>query len=196
MKESMLYKVIRPIVTSAFKILYRPKIVGKEYIPSNGRIILAGNHTNNLDSILLMCSTKRCIHFLAKIELWKGPKKIIFNNLGLIPVNRKIKDHNVLVNAEKYLEDDKVIGIFPEGTTRKDGKKELLPFKIGAVKMASDTNSKIVPFKITGDYKFFSKNLCIRFIEPITINKKNLDKENDKLRNLVEQIEVANNVSI
>jgi len=45
-------------------------------IPSKGKIILAGNHTNNFDSVLLLATTKRQIHFLAKDELTKGIKKI------------------------------------------------------------------------------------------------------------------------
>lgn len=43
----------------------------------------------------------------------------------------------------------------------------LLPFKYGAVSMAKKTNSKIVPFIVTGDYKFRSKNLTIRIGKPI-----------------------------
>ena len=183
-RESALYKVVRPIVKGLFKILYTPKIIGKENIPKEGRIVLAGNHTNNFDCILLMSSTKRPIHFLAKEELWRGAKKIIFSNLGLIPVNRKIHDHTALEKSEGYLKDEKVIGIFPEGTFRKD-KNGLLPFKIGAVKMAYDTKSKIVPFAITGDYKLFSKNLKIVFGRPLEVISDNLDIENEKLKTKV-----------
>ena len=70
-KEPILYRVIRPIVTVLFKLFYRPTIIGVENIPKTGRVVLAGNHTNNLDSMLLVSSTKRCIHFLAKIELFE-----------------------------------------------------------------------------------------------------------------------------
>ena len=42
-----------------------------------------------------------------------------------------------------------------------------LPFKFGAVSMAKKTDSLIVPFVITGDYKFRSKNLVIRIGKPI-----------------------------
>ena len=101
-----------------------------------------GNHTHIFDSLLLISTTKRSIHFLAKNELWKGSKKIIFSNLGLIPVNRKAKDHKALESAINYLNNDKLIGIFPEGTTEKG--KGMLPFKIGAIKMAKETNSKIL----------------------------------------------------
>lgn len=189
-KESILYIIVRPIIKVLFLFLYRPKIEGRENIPNSGRIILAGNHTNNFDCLLLMSSTKRCIHFLAKDELWKGPKKIIFSNMGLIPVNRRQKDPNSLRSAEKYLNHEKVIGIFPEGTTEKE-KGKLLPFKIGAVKMAYDTNTKIIPFAITGKYKIFSNNLKIKFGESLTINSENLTQQNDKLKETIEKLMVG-----
>lgn len=185
-KDSLLYIILRPIIKILF-LLYTPKIVGKENIPKEAKIILAGNHTNNFDCLLLISSTKRCIHFLAKDELWKGLKKIIFSNMGLIPVNRREKSHHSLEMAENYLNNGKVIGIFPEGTFSKD-KSRLLPFKIGAVKMAYDTNTMIVPFAITGKYKLFSRDLKIIFSEPISINSEDLEKENNRLRNIISDL--------
>ena len=184
-KESMLYKIVRPILKFLFLNLYRPKIIGSENIPKEGRIILAGNHTNNFDCVLLMSSTKRCIHFLAKVELFKGFKKVIFSNLGLIPVDRSKKNPDALKTAKMYLENDMVIGIFPEGTFSKTD--ELLPFKIGAVKMAYDTDTTIVPFAITGKYKLFSKDLKITFGKPLSISD-DLDIENNNLRDLISKM--------
>jgi len=181
-KEAILYRILRPIVTVLVKLIYRPKIIGSKNIPKEGRIILAGNHTNIFDCLLLIASTKRSIHFLAKDELWKGIKKILFSNLGLIPVNRRQKDHKALESAYSYLRDEKVIGIFPEGTI---GKKGILPFKMGAVKMAGVTDTKIVPFAITGKYKIFSNNLKIVFGKTIKIDNKELEHENDELRNII-----------
>ena len=181
-KDVLLYKILRPVITFLFKLIYRPKIIGSENIPKIGRIILAGNHTHNLDCAILISSTKRNIHFLAKEELFKGFKKILFSNMGLIPVNRKIKDHNVLIHAYNYLENEKVIGIFPEGTI---GKGRILPFKIGAVKMAYEKKCTIIPFSITGTYKLFSKDLKIEFGKPIKIEDNDLTKENEKFRNII-----------
>lgn len=186
MKESRFYKVMRPIIKALVFIFLTPKCEGLENIPKTGKLILAGNHTSILDPFLIMSMTKRPIHYLAKKELFKGPKKIIFNNLGLIPVNRSIKDKTVLKNAKKYLDSDMVIGIFPEGTTEKG--KGLLPFKIGTVKLAHDTNSQIVPFSITGKYKLFSRSLKIKFGKPINIKSNNLEKENENLRNTIKQM--------
>ena len=186
-KDVTFYKIIRPIITFLFKLFYRPTIIGSENIPSDKKIILAGNHTNNFDSLLLISSTKRNIHFLAKKELFKGIKKIIFNNLGLIPVDRSKKDSNVLINAKKYLDNNLVVGIFPEGTTEK-GCGYILPFKIGAVKLSYDTNTEIIPFKITGKYKLFSPNLKIVFDKPYKA-KKDLEKSNKELYNIINNVE-------
>ena len=170
-KDVMLYKLVRPIITFFFKLLYRPKIVGVENIPKSGKVILAGNHTNNFDCVLLMSSTKRNIHFLAKIELSRGIKKIIFNNLGLIYVDRKKKSNGEVIDAAKqYLGSNLVVGIFPEGTTEK-GCGYLLPFKIGAVKLSYETNTEIIPFKISGEYKLFSRDLKIILINHIKQKK-------------------------
>lgn len=182
----MLYKIFRPLIRTITKIFIRPKYIGLDNIPKEGNIILAGNHIHNLDGFVVISSTNRKVHFLAKKELWEGPKKIVFDNMGLIPVDRSKKDPNVLINAEKYLNNKEVIGIFPEGTTEKG--RGLLPFKIGAVKMASDTNTKIVPFVIKGNYKFLFGNLKVIFSKPIEISGNNLDYENERLRNIIKEM--------
>ena len=51
--------------------------------------------------------------------------------------------------------------------------------------MASVTNTKIVPFAITGKYKIFSNDLKIVFGTPIKINNKELEQENNRLRDVI-----------
>lgn len=182
MKDAFLYRSTRPLVTWWFKTFYHPKYEGLENIPLTGRVVLAGNHTHNFDSVFLLSSTKRNIHFLAKVELFRGKSRFIFKHMGLIPVDRSRKAPEALEAAKDYLKSDLVVGIFPEGKVPKT--KEIAPFKFGAVKMAYDTKSKIIPFYIEGDYKLFSKNLKIKFLKPFTVTK-DLEKSNEKLRNLI-----------
>lgn len=186
MNDSKLYRILRPIIKVYTNFVYRPKYIGLENIKEDKKIILAGTHTSKLDCILLMSSTKRSIHFLAKSELWKSFKKIIFANMGLIPVNRKEKNHEAIVQAENCLNKNGVIGIFPEGTTEKG--RGLLPFKIGAVKMASDTNSDIVPFAIVGSYRAFRKGLTIVFGKPYKTKNADLEVENELLRDKINKL--------
>lgn len=185
LKEPILYRITRPIIRGLFYLLYRPTIEGRENIPESGRVVLAGNHTNNLDCILLISSTRRTIHFLAKDELLRGMKQVIFRNMGIIPVNRRIHDKNALKKAIEVLNEDKVIGIFPEGTFNRSD-EVVLPFKVGAVKMAHDTGAPIVPFTITGKYRLFQRGVTLTFYQPYYV-KNEIAKENDKLMNIIKQ---------
>lgn len=183
MKEPLFYRLIRKPLGAIFKAIYKPSIIGKRNIPEEGRIILAGNHTNYFDCILIGCATDRCVHYLAKDELMKGPLKYLFNGLGIIPVNRRTKDKAALAKAEEYLNDEKLIGIFPEGTINRT-EDVIMPFKFGAVKMAYETNTKIVPFIITGKYKPFERSVKVQFKEPITVSD-NLEESNNELMEIV-----------
>ena len=187
MTKSGLYKFLKPILTILVKIIFRPKVVNADKITKSGRMVIAGNHTSIVDPVLLLSLTKRTIHFLAKIELISGPFGFCFKHLGIIPVDRSTKDKNVLPSSEKCLNNGEIVGVFPEGTTEKG--RGLLPFKIGAIRMASDTDSYILPFAITGKYRLFNNKLAIVFGEPYKINdKENLDKENEILRTKVENL--------
>ncbi len=178
MTEPLLYRIVRPIVTFLFKLVFHPHIIGKENIPKTGKIILAGNHTNYFDPVLLLSSTKRTVHFLAKIELTKGPLGIIFKNLGIIPVDRKASHNKTATNtAIEFLNNDKLIGIFPESTINRTN-NVIMPFKKGAVKMAYETKAQIIPFSITGKYKIFGKSVTIVFEKPYEVKNKDLEIEN------------------
>ena len=172
------------VVKFLVRIVFHPKYIGKENIPKDGKIVLAGNHTNNLDCALIIASCPRVVHFMAKDSLYKGVKKHLFKHMGIIPVNRKIKDKDCLITAKNFLNHDLVVGIFPEGTINKTD-DTIMPFKIGAVKMAHDTGSKIVPFVIKGKYKLFKNGLRITYFKPIDVKDDILDNDNEKLMKII-----------
>lgn len=186
MKEPMLYRFLKPLIKGFVTICFRPKYIGLENIPKDGRCVLAGNHTRIFDPLLIMGCTKRTVHFLAKDELYKGINGIIFRHMGIIPVNRRIHDKDALMKAKDFLRKECLIGIFPEGTVNKT-KDVIMPFKIGAVKMAHDTDSVLVPFVIKGKYKLIGGMLSIEFLKPIKINSDDLTNENKGLMNIIKK---------
>ena len=179
-----LYPILRPIFTVLFKIVYRPKIINKELIPKTGSIILAGNHRHALDPISIGVCTKRTIHFLAKKELYRGINFIFFDLVGTLPVDKHNKNKRTIGEAEKMLNNGGVIGIFPEGT-RNRPEDRLLPFKKGAVSFAKNTNSLIVPFAITGEYKIFRKSLTITIGKPYKVGNDSIEVANNKLQDKI-----------
>ena len=182
-KDKLFYKIVKPPIKILFKMLFRPQIVGIENIPDNGRVLLAGNHTKWLDPVLLVISTKRQIHFLAKEELFHGITHFIVKGMGCVPVNRKIHDKNALESAYNFLENELCIGIFPEGTINRTD-DIIMPFKMGAVKACSHTNTKLIPFIITGKYRLFRRGVKVEFLKPIKINS-DLEKENKRFMEIV-----------
>ena len=190
-KIPVLYKIGKFILGPIFKLYYNPKIINKEYIPENGPIIIAGNHKHLYDQCLTIIATKRGIHYMAKKEYFTDKKTAwFFKGTGCISVNRNEKDSKAKELAISVLKDKGAIGIFPEGTRNKTSKL-LLPFKFGTVSMAKKTDAYIVPFGITGDYKFRSKNLTIRYGKPFKVTKLDLEEANnilyDKVKTLIEE---------
>ena len=180
-KMPLLYRVSKIVLGPIFKLYYNPKIIGKENIPAYGPIIVAGNHVHLYDQCLTIISTKRYLCYMAKKEYFDNKKVAwFFKGNGCIPVDRSKKDPNAKEKALEVLKSNGAIGIFPEGTRNRTN-EILQPFKYGAVSMAKKTNATIVPFAITGEYKFRSKDLTVTFAKPFKVGDMTLEEANEKL---------------
>lgn len=180
--EKLLYKICKCIYKVLLKILYRPKVYGKENIPKEGSLILAGNHIMAVDPTLVMSSTNRIVHYMAKEELFKGFHGWLFKKIGLIKIDREKSNVAAILKAEEILKEGGTIGIFPEGTRNKTS-NELLKFKLGTVKMVKETGAKIQPFAIRGQYKLLKKSVELEFGKPIDITNMETNEANDYLKN-------------
>lgn len=182
------YILLTPLMRILFRLYYNPKIINKNVIPKTGPILIVGNHKHIYDQCLTIMATKRPIHYMAKKEYFDGKLAWFFKFVGCISVNRSIKDTNATNQALEILKNDGAIGLFPEGTRNKTKDVFLLPFKFGTVSMAKKTNATIIPFGLTGDYKFRSKNLKIKYGTPFKVGNMDLEKANDKLYKEVERL--------
>ena len=187
-KNPFCYKLFKLILGPIFKFYYNPKVIGKENIPKNGSIVVVGNHIHIMDQCVPILSTKRVINYMAKKEYFDNKKVAwFFKSAGCISVDRSKKDENAVNSALDVLNNGGAIGLFPEGTRNKT-KDLLLPFKFGAVSMASKTDSYLVPFGISGEYKFRSKNLVVRFGKPFKVKDGDLESANKKLEKEIRKL--------
>lgn len=178
------YNFFKYILKYIFKFYYPYKVINKIKVP-DGPVIVVGNHLHLMDQCLPILEINRPIHYMAKIEYFRNFKtKWFFEMTGCIPVNREVHDDNAKSEALKVLNKRLALGLFPEGTRNKT-KESLLPFKYGAVSMARKTNATIVPFAITGTYKFRTRDLKINFGKPYKIESDNIEAENEKLYNII-----------
>ena len=186
MKENKtIYKFLKIICSSLLKILYRPTVYGKENIPKEGSIIFAGNHIMAVDPVVVMTSTDRIVHYMAKAEIFKGLHGKLLESIGIIKIDRSRSNPMAIKEAVEVLSTENgSIGIFPEGT-RNRTKQELLKFKHGAVAIAKQSNSKIVPFAIKGKYRLFRKGVILEFGKPIDVSEMEVEEANKYLRDEV-----------
>lgn len=177
------YGIFKHVLGPLFKLYYHPKILGKEKIPKDGALIFVGNHKHVMDQNAVIIVNKRPVRYMAKKEYFDGKFAWFFKAAGCISVNRSIRDEAAVEDAIKELEEGGCVGLFPEGTRNKTD-AFLLPFKFGAVSMAKKTKATLVPFGVSGDYKFRSKNLTYIFGDPIPYDD-DLAKANEKIEKAI-----------
>lgn len=150
------YKIVKNCVRFLLSLTFRVDIQGKENIPAEGQAIVCSNHFNLLDPVFIGTCLPRQINYMAKEELFSNK---LFGNilrkLGVFPVKRGSADISAIKAALKLLKENKILGIFPEGTRSKTG--EMLEAKPGLAMIAIKSQSPIIPVAIVGNYKLFSK---------------------------------------
>ena len=183
----IVYRILKILLKPFFMINHRVKYIGLDNIPKTGGVILAGNHTGNMDALLMLGGPKRIVHMMAKKELFNSKfKNSFFKSMACISVDRSIHDTNAKNEAIDVLKSGGVIGIFPEGTSNKTDEL-LLPFKFGAVSMAKKSDSYIVPFSITDSYNPFKGGICLTYGKAYKVVS-DLESENKKLEDKVKSL--------
>ena len=150
-----LYHVARGLFRIQFRLMGW-KIQGIENLPTEGPVILAINHISLWDPILAACSIPREVSFMAKEELFSLPLLgSIIPRLGVFPVKRGQNDTRAIRQSLNILKEQKVLGLFPEGTRSKTG--ELQKGLPGIVLLMDKSQASVVPVKVYGTKQLFTK---------------------------------------
>ncbi|HBM74336.1 MAG TPA: 1-acyl-sn-glycerol-3-phosphate acyltransferase [Clostridiaceae bacterium] len=171
----MLYNFAKGLFYAYFSIFNKVTVKGAQNIPDSGGVVLCPNHIHWMDPILIAVYTKRKIHFMAKVELFKNNFfAMILKDLAAFPVKRGRPDISAIKTSFNVIKSGEILGIFPEGTRSRSGK--LLPAEPGVALISIKTHSPVIPIRITGSYGLF-KRLYIYIGKPISYS----EFENEKL---------------
>lgn len=183
-----MYTFARSVVNMIYKPLYRIQTIGQENIPKEGSVLLCSNHISNFDPIVVGITTPRPVHFMAKEELFRVPVfgKLV-PHLNAFPVKRGMSDREALRKGLAVLKEDKVLGLFPEGTRSKTG--ELGEGLAGAGFFATRSEALIVPCAVIGPYKALNK-LKVVYGKPVdfTEYRKNKISADEATKIIMEEI--------
>ena len=160
-----MYSIFRFTCNIIVHLVFKIQVEGAEKFPKDGPVIVYSNHNNNWDPFIIACHVKRPVHFMAKAELFKNPVLAFFlRQINAFPVNRGTADRKAIKKALQVLEENKVLGIFPEGT-RNDSGHLLDPEPGIALLTVKSNDTTLVPLAIKGNYKPFSR-IDLIFGEP------------------------------
>lgn len=155
-KPGPLYFVGRWILVPLAKLIYRPRVIGRENVPRSGQVILASNHLSFIDSILIPLTTPRRVQFLAKSHYFEGTglrgaiSRAFFTSIGAVPVERGVGQaaQDALEQSRKIIESGAAFALYPEGTRSLDGR--LYRGRTGIGWLALTTGALVVPVGIMG----------------------------------------------
>lgn len=151
--DYLLWLLFEKILSVRYEII--PE--GLDNIPSHGPVLLLGNHISWIDWILVQIGVERRIGYMMERSIYE--KRFIrpIMKLGrVIPVSSSAAK-DAFKSAKKRLNEDEIVGIFPEGGISSDGQiGKLYPgFQI----VAHGVKGVIVPFYIDGIYgSIFSRS--------------------------------------
>ncbi|WP_212912145.1 1-acyl-sn-glycerol-3-phosphate acyltransferase [Streptomyces sp. TS71-3] len=127
--------------------LWRPRVLGAWRVPASGPVILAVNHSHNIDGPMLMGTAPRPVHFLIKKEAFVGPLAPFLHSIGQLKVDRAAADRTAVTHALGVLQRGGVLGIFPEGTR---GEGDFASLRAGLAYFAVRSGAPIVPVAVLG----------------------------------------------
>jgi 1-acyl-sn-glycerol-3-phosphate acyltransferase len=136
------------------------EVTGAEHLPRSGGFILAANHHNYLDGVVLGVALSRPVAFLVMPRVYRAsPLHPPFHrHIGSIPIDLKRPAPGAIKRALRVLEDGGVVGIFPEGPFSREGR--LVPGQPGVAAIALRSGVPVVPAAIRGTYEALAGQRC------------------------------------
>ncbi|MEI8344621.1 MAG: MFS transporter, partial [Candidatus Omnitrophota bacterium] len=191
-QEAFGYRIFRAFLRLILKTLFSFQVEGEECLRYRSKVIIAGNHTGLLDSLIVMAAFNRRVSFMTSRKAFSWPVigKII-QRAGVIPVDDG-KGMRAIETAVEQLRRGRVIGIFPEGRVTTDGK--IGTFHKGVARLKTESGAPVIPFVIHGGFEAWPwgkklpklRKVILQFGQPIVATDKD---ENKLVRDIKERIQ-------
>ena len=137
------YHLFRRAMMLLCRVLFGLTVHGAEKVPSEGPLIVASNHSQYADPVLVCVAVPRRLQWMAKKQLFVFPFRRFFEFIGAFPVDREGGGRGAIRAALAFLAEGWALGIFPEGTHRGDGASR--EAKSGAVVLAVRSGAPVLP---------------------------------------------------
>ena len=149
-KKNLVYCIAYIVLWVVFRIVMPTRCINKQNRPRGGALLCA-NHTRTNDPLFIAYALgwRYQIHVMAKEE-------IMHRHGGIFGVKRGKADVAAIKTSIKYLKNDELLLMFPEGTRHQDG--DFGDAKTGAAMLALRTGVPIIPIYLPAEKRFFRWN--------------------------------------
>jgi 1-acyl-sn-glycerol-3-phosphate acyltransferase len=138
------YRLFRRAMTLLCRLLFGCRVHGGDRVPSDGPLIVASNHSQYADPVLVCVAVPRRLQWMAKKQLFVFPFRKVFEFIGSFPVDREGGGRAAIRAALAYLAEGWALGIFPEGTHRGTSREA----KSGVVVLALRSGASVLPVHV------------------------------------------------
>jgi len=140
--------LVRYVFGAVFSSKYRVHVQGFDNMPSQGGVLMLGNHVSWLDWAMVQIASPRPVRFVMANKYYARWYLSWFLDLfGVIPISSG-SSKDALASVNKYLQQGDVVCLFPEGAISKNG--QLGEFKKGFEHCVDDVDGIILPFYLRG----------------------------------------------
>ena len=146
--------ILRPLVWAACRLFFRIEFQGIENIPLSGPCVMTPNHFTYLDPVWITIPVRRRVYYMA----WDKPFRIpvlgqMMRIFCAFPVRLEGSDASAQRTAVDLLRRGKALIVFPEGG--RSHTEKMMPFKMGAFRLALTHGAPIVPVTIKGGFEIW-----------------------------------------
>ena len=192
------------LVVPLLRVLFRFEVHGHHNVPKQGAAIIASNHLAILDSAFVPGALRRHVSFLVKEQWFAGKglgawvRRSFMGAMKQLEIDRGGGSASVsaLGGGVDVLREDRLLGIYPEGTRSPDGRMHR--GRTGIARLLLDNPVPVIPTSISGTraimprgskFPRFGVRIIVTFGEPLDFSRyAGLVEDRFVLRSITDEI--------
>ena len=150
--SNITFPFMRKTIIPTTKLIFDPKITGRENMPQRGPCFIYGNHSNYFDPFMINVgmTEEPTAGVMTRDQFHKTLPRIFMDSIGIVPTSKYVPEPGIVRDVIRMIQQERMIVIFPEGGRRWDGRPK--PFIETTLKLFWKMGIPVHPVQLHGSY--------------------------------------------